>query len=274
MKDNLKSLKNRWLAFFKIIGDPWVIILFIGVILLIISSSFLTISESIKNILVVIISIVSSLLGGIFAKRWSDLNEENILIARGNSAIRNLKLLLLNIGQIEKRVSVYISRLKKENNEYELTKTYLEEIIEKCNILEEEVINSIENWTDIIPEANLKTQIGIVTELKSEIDRLSQQITELNKELNVTQESGAQEMTNLVDKLSSKEKELKDFKRKLWEKENELNTSVLSGLTWNTGINIGKIPSLSHTCSICGKEYMPYLGESILNPKCQDCNDK
>lgn len=274
MKDNLKSLKNRWLTFLKIIGDPWVVVLLICVLSLVVSSSLFTISETTKNILVVIISVVSSLLGGIFAKRWSDLNEENLLIARGNSAIRNLKLLLLNIGQIEKRITIYISRLKKESCDYELTKTYLEEIIEKCNILEEESINSIENWTDIIPEANLKTQIGIVSEMKCEIDRLTQQISELNGELKITQESGKQEKSNLVQELSSKEKELKDFKRKLWEKENELNTSVLSGLTWNTGINIGKVPSLSHICSTCGKFYLPYPGEDLFKPKCPDCKDK
>lgn len=160
-----KKLKERWSTFINIILDPWVLILILGVITLILISSKTSGNESLKLLLTVLISIVSSVLGGLFVKRWSDINEEKIIVARGKSAIRSLKLLFQNIKMIENRVTKYIENLNTDKDDFELLKNQFEEVIEKCNMLGEENINSIEDWTDIIPEADITTQIGTLSEL-------------------------------------------------------------------------------------------------------------
>jgi len=279
MEKRKKSLKERWSTFFDLILDPWIIILIVCIVSLIVVSTSLNVESSIRSILTVLISIISSLLGGIFAKRWSDINEEQIIVARGKSAIRSLKLLILNIVQIEKRVKIYIERLRQENSDFELIKNQLEEVIEKCNILEEESINSIENWTDIIPEANIKTQVGILSDLKADKVGLQTEIKNLKIKIKENQEIGEQEKADLKNIINDKEKKLIEVQSNLWNKESELNTSVLSGLTLSTGVDFSNV-QLKPRCVECGKEINSYplydteTGEITYDSKCPECNKK
>lgn len=266
-----KSLNERWKSFINIIFDPWIILLTISVVILICLSLKDNDNELIKSTLIVLISIISSLLGGIFAKRWGDITEEKILVTRGESAIRSLKLLILNISQIEKRISVYIERLNKDSQDYALMKNHFEEIIEKCNILEEESINSIENWTDIIPEANIKTQIGILSELKKDKESLFKQIEELHKELSDNNVLEKKEKDKLNDIIKQKTKDLQDVQSKLLKKETEINTSVLSGMTWNIPINIDNPYLKPRNCIKCGKELEQKSGDIVYSVLCPEC---
>jgi len=232
--DNSKlSLKEKWNNFFNVIFDPWVIFLLIITTVFIIYST--NSNANYKNVLAIftlVISLLSGLLGGVIANRWAQMTELKVLVARGKSAIRGLKLILLNISNIEKRTKDYIIVLEKENKEYKLITSNFEEVIEKCNILEEEVISSIENWTDIIPEvANLKTQIGLISDMKIKQVDLEKDISQLQQEiLNVKTEEGKQKEA-LEKKLVAKESELSNTKDKLKDAERKIETSLLSGLT-------------------------------------------
>ena len=172
------------------------------------------------------------------------MTELKVLVARGKSAIRSLKLILLNISNIERRTKEYIACLDKENIEHKLITSNFEEMIEKCNILEEEIISSIENWTDIIPEvANLKTQIGLVSEMKLRQIDLENDISSLNKEIEIIKEGGSKQKEDLHKRLIDKENDLSDTRKKLRETESKINTTVLSGLT-SSSVSLGSRSSL------------------------------
>lgn len=273
------SLIVKWSNFINIILDPWVLLL----IILVFALNFIAVGSSDKNVIAfttIIISLVSSLLGGIIAYSWAQMTELKVLVARGMSAIRSLKLILLNITTVERRTKEYIDCLDKENKEYEHIVSNYEEMIEKCNILEEEVISSIENWTDIIPEVdNVKTQIGLVSDMKVQLEKLYGDISELNDQML----QGSNEKDELKRIAASKEDELKKTLNELKAAETKINASVLSGLAGSQG-PIGERVSpherikivepnanirLFNSCKKCGRLYTDFGNSDGYCERCQ-----
>lgn len=258
---NKQSLKDKWGNFLNVMLDPWVVIMLIATTAFIYYSTQ-TEDKNLLAIITLIISLLSGLLGGIIANRWAQMTELKVLVARGKSAIRSLKLILLNIVNIEKRTKEYITCIDKDNKEHKLITSDFEEVIEKCNILEEEIISSIENWTDIIPEvANLKTQIGLVSEMKMRQAELEGDISNLNNKITTVKEEGSKQKEELQKKLVDKETDLSKTRQKLREAESKINTSVLSGLT-STPITIGSGSGsylygnvIGSICKKCGKTH-------------------
>ncbi|MEI7509035.1 MAG: hypothetical protein WCJ62_06170 [Flavobacterium sp.] len=234
-----KTLCNKWKDFFNVVLDPWVLILLAATICFICySNSPNTKDKNIISILTLIISLFSAIIGGILANRWSQMADEKVLVARGKSAIRSLKLILINISKIEKRTKHYISQIDKEKIDFLITISNFEEIIEKCNVLEEEIISSIENWTDIIPEVeNLKTQVGVITEMKINEAQLENDVSNLKASLATEKELGESQNKEMLKKIFDSEKALVDMRLKLSAAENKLNSTVLSGLTSSSYIN-------------------------------------
>jgi len=269
------SLKGKWNDFFKVVFDPWVILLLVLTIIFIIYSAN-SADKSILGILTLVITLLSGLLGGVITNRWAQMTELKVLVARGKSAIRSLKLILLNISNIEKRTKVYIECLDKENKEFKLIVSNFQEVIEKCNILEEEIISSIENWTDIIPEVeNLKTQIGVISSMKIRETELQGDIENLNSKIVEIAEVESKEKMQLKSKLYDKEKDLNKTKEELREAERKLNTTVLSGLTASGAYSVGARFGISNfgttvdSCGRCGKSYSP--NGIFADNLCDDC---
>src|SRR5258706_2720185 len=106
------GLKQRWGTFLSILFDPWVLILTGATLLLFFVSSNRTAGSdpALIAILNVLLTLSSGLLGGIVAKYWLDVSETTVLVARGKTAIRSLKLLLNNIDAFEKTADHYIKR--------------------------------------------------------------------------------------------------------------------------------------------------------------------
>ncbi len=202
----MKNLKKRWGEFFSIIFGPWTVVLIASVALLFIFSVGQT-NTTIRSLFFVLITIASAILGGRITKNWVDITEGGIVISRGKSAVRSLKLLLRNISALEQRVKKFEDRTDEIENHPEVTKRNYEEIIEICNLLEEEAVNSIENWTDIIPEADIKTQIGVISELRHSLKKKEDELTELNNELNDTKDRSEEDNKKLEARVKEKVKE-------------------------------------------------------------------
>jgi len=155
--DIKQTLIQRWLIFLNIAVDPWIAIL--SVLNAIIICMNTNNNNSLLSLILSLLTVFSSgILGARLMKIWSDDRNENLLTGRGKTAIRNLVLLIENIGIIKKRIQIYITRQNEEQSRKSTILSF-EELIEKCNILEREVINSIEIWSDIIPDANISTKL-------------------------------------------------------------------------------------------------------------------
>ncbi len=215
----MKSTRDRWEDFVKIVWDPWIILLVVGTICLFIALGKQS-SREVIAILTFIVSVASGILGGLLGKRWDDLVDEKVITARGKSATRDLKLLLRSVASLESRVRLYLARYvgapQEESQTPEVVKVYLEEIIERCNIIEEQVINATENWVDVVPDlANVSTQIGVITDLKEKVRGLEGDLHSVSEEQAVTKDRSEEEVRALREEKRQIAKQLLEAKQQL-----------------------------------------------------------
>jgi hypothetical protein len=199
--DSLKDLCSSWKHFITILFNPFVLILIFASYFLLVYSSRQN-DLSIISLLTILISTCTGLLGGILTKKWEDITQEKTIVTRAKSATRNLQVLLESIISLEKRVSQYQKRLladkeKKFIND-EVIKTYLEEIVLECVNVEEDIINSIQDWTSILPEADLKSILNYIGKLKAEYQEVQSQLEKVNEELLSTNKRTQEETDKLL----------------------------------------------------------------------------
>jgi len=227
----MNGFKSRWSAFFFSIFDPWILILLIATIAL--ATALLQQTDTILvATFTVLVSLTSGLLGGVIGKRWEDITGEATTKARGKAAIRSLKLLFGSTAALERRSRLYLSRYtrtKSSRSSHDLVSTYLEEIIERCTTIEEEVLSSIENWTDIIPEADVKSQIGLITELKLKVDALTADLKRRNVDLKQSKGRSQAEIDKLTREKEKKEKELDSVRRELAQRSSNFGPPISTG---------------------------------------------
>lgn len=204
-KKRWTQLGQNWMGFLALVLDPLVLFLLVAAILL----GVVVVTQRdpvVVAVLTIILGVASGLLGGVVSQKWSALTEEKVICARGRLAVRGLKLLLGNITALERRVREYLERHAASNGTPTLTpavtQTCLEEIIERCVVLQEEALSSIENWTDIVPEADIKTQIGVITQLRLKLAAQSAQVADLTAKLEETKGRSRPEILHLEKTLA------------------------------------------------------------------------
>jgi hypothetical protein len=262
------QLSERWITFFKIILDPWIILSMTFLVLLVVVSKHAD-NVPLRIILTTLVAILSMIIGSVFIRRWMEFHDEKNMILRGKLDIRHLKLIYFNLIQIETRTEKYIKRMDENVSNPELVKSNYEEIIEKCKLLEEECINAIENWTDIIEEANVKTRISKLKFLKAENDKLQIEISDLEKQMTEGGITSGEIMSKIKDQLEQKKLDLKEIRILIWEKEKEINASILSGMT-GSYLPKDTIYSIYKSCPICGSFY----SGSYICPFCSEPSTK
>ncbi len=191
------ELKRNWTTIITIVLNPLVIIFILISFLLILYSTKLT-DPRLSIILSIILSVITGLLGGVVSKKWDDLLQERIISTRAKSSVRNLQLLLDNSISLEKRVISFIKRITEPSNQNNITseviKTYFEEIITQCLTIENFIINSIQDWTDILPQANIESVITNIREMKNNIVELQSRLDFVNHELELSKEKTLEEI--------------------------------------------------------------------------------
>lgn len=288
----MTPLRDRWRAFWAIILDPLSVGLLISTAFLAIVLVFQT-DRIIVATLTFLVAVFSGVLGGVLGKKWDDLTGERIIVARGKSAIRSLKLLLGSAVALERRVRQYLGEYlaenEKKNASPEIATTHFKEIVDRCVLLEEGILSSIESWTDITPEGDIKTQIGVISELTRKVDNLTRDLDTLGSELQETKGKTEKEMETLRAEKKQKEKELSELRREL------TGSSIRFGLPLTAGnAQLSDGPLLGATgghitglgapliatsllmpkpiCSSCGKEYQDPLGGITIDKLCPDCS--
>src|ERR1017187_9198216 len=101
------DLGARWSGFLMAVLDP-------GTILLLITTLAFVYGATVQNnkpltaMFSALAAVCSSIFGGLVTNRWQESAQTEVLVARGKSAIRNLKLLLSSVGGLERRVNCYL----------------------------------------------------------------------------------------------------------------------------------------------------------------------
>lgn len=270
---SMKTIGQRWSVFFQVIIDPWVIALTgLGIFLGFILNS--QDDPEVVTALLVIISLMAGVGGAITTSHWKKITEGGTIEARGQVAVRGLKLLLVNIVGLDRRVQVYLERQKSEKKRNSVVENYLEDVIGRCTILQEEALSAVENWTDIVPVANIRTQIGIITDLTELVRSKETEISDLKSESKEAEGKDKKTIDSLNNQIQEREKELTNTRRQLAAAEN----SGLSGFTINTGvippytINTVGVPSFTIDSPILGMAGSP-AGGLILSSTCSSCGE-
>lgn len=160
-------------------------------------------------------------------------------------ANRGLNTLLSNVIGMERRVRVYLQRFTdtkyKKDVSSEVLKTYFEEIVEACVSLEEKVINSIEDWTDILPDAEIKSVVDLIRDLKEKYSNSISELKKVNDALQETRVKSAKsdaEIDKLIDEKKKITEELKRIDREVQDKTRQVGIPGISGslITGSTGL--------------------------------------
>ena len=180
--ENTKSyLKNHWGVLARIILTPETLFLNMLILAMITSTYFISLSgNALVLVLVVsVLALLSGLLGSYLTSAKAKVIQKEVVRERGYITIRSLNLLLSHIHSIKKRMNVYMQEFNNQDINHDLLRSHFGEIVEKCNNLFEDAVNSIESWQDVIPEANLRNQIRKVSNLKAEMAQCINDLKEL-----------------------------------------------------------------------------------------------
>ncbi|MFQ5772856.1 MAG: hypothetical protein ACE5HX_20130, partial [bacterium] len=107
-------------------------------------------------------------------------------------------------------------------------------------LIEEEIINSIEDWTDIISDANIKNHIEAFIDLKLALYYLHKEIERMNSDIKKSRGPAQKGVQELKLKIKENEKEISQLQKNLLERKQMLNNSILSGIAnpiLNSGIS-------------------------------------
>lgn len=267
-------MKEQWGFFLRIVLNPWVIIT--GIVIYLLMNFSPEDGSSLSVVNNIFIWLTSAVFGGIISKLWIDQVEEKVIVSRGKAAVRNLNLLLNNISSFEKRINSYKDKISYKEQSEDTIMSYFEEIEDRCNVLQEEVLNSIENWTDILPKANIQSQIGIITAIKGEKEELEIDIEKLHEKVKENKGKSEEERKELENELSVKSQELSKLKKELRGKEYKFAGSIvgrdINAETLDTNYNIDISSKIEvKKCIECDKSYFPTIS-SFDNGKCSECS--
>ncbi|TQV82843.1 hypothetical protein [Aliikangiella coralliicola] len=210
----MKDLSHRWKLFGSMLFDPWTLILAIAVLALL-WLSYGQPDPKFATVLNILIILSSTIVGARVTKQWSEINDGGIVKEKGKSAVRNLKLLLRNIEALDIRVRTFKENSSDSPIETKLIQNNFEEINEFCNLLKEEVVNSIENWTDILPELDIATQIGEISNLAKTLKDTEDEKNLLEMKLKTKEEMSAEESNRIHNLIQDKDQMIIDLVKQI-----------------------------------------------------------
>ncbi len=216
-------------------------------------------------------SVAAGILGALIWDRWIRLTGRSVLVDKGQSAIRSLKLLWRNLNACQGRVTTYLDR-QKTGVAGDVVNTWLEEEIQRLATLQEETLNAISNWTDIIPEADVTSQLALYRELQASVLTLKTAKEELEAGLKRVSGVDTERALELNRQFRKREAELEEVKKQLTVEAVRLGTSVLSGLSEPPAsmVRIGLDPLQSSEIHR-GSDDVKFIG---LIGRCEQCGEK
>ncbi len=216
-------------------------------------------------------SVAAGILGAVIWDRWIRLTGRSVLVDKGKSAIRSLKLLWRNLNACQGRVTTYLDR-RKTGVTGDVVNTWLEEEIQRLATLQEEALDAISNWTDIIPEADVTAQLAPYRELQASVLTLKTAKEELEADLKRVSGVDTERALELNRQFRKREAELEEVKKQLAAEAVRLGTSVLGGLSGPPAsmVRTGLDPLLSSEIH-GGPDDVKIIG---LIGRCEQCGEK
>lgn len=232
-------LKSAWKRFGQIILDPWNLILLAAIVALLVYAANSK-QPGVVALLQILVSLVSAVLGGRIVRYVDSLVEGSVLVARGRTAVRSLKLLLRSVSSLEERVQTFLVGADEASGSNVVTKRNYEEVISSCRLIQEETVSSIENWTDIVAEADIESLIGVITSLRQQVAVTGVELQELRENFGRVAEVTSEQTQAIVDK----ENELMQVKAQLSAANSQLVFSGSSSSSGRSNVDLMTLPAV------------------------------
>ncbi|MCK4635357.1 MAG: hypothetical protein KAT32_00685 [Candidatus Moranbacteria bacterium] len=207
------SNKEKWKSVWNIIIEPINSIIIISTLFLIAYSVFNKHQDD--AFLSSMLNIIISVLAGIIGSRIKDKIDENKILNKGKGAIRSLELLASDIRDFQGDITGYCENENIKDDENEFYKNSLVEISRKLNGLRKLTINSVEDWGDLIPDANIQDQIKNIINKERKADKLVVERNNLKVEIKELKESSERESEESKRELVKRELELEKKEEKI-----------------------------------------------------------
>ena len=169
-------------------------------------------------------SVAAGIAGSAFDRMWCAWTNENVIQARGRSAIRGLEAQLRFSNSLRARIATCLERHIHVPLDDPETRYLLEELAGSHLQLAHLGLNAIEDWQDVVPEANMTTQkakilksLDTYESRREEVDRLRTELEQARDDAEGTQEELAGmrvELTESLCALSEARERIKVLARK------------------------------------------------------------
>ena len=208
----MSSWKSRWGCFLSVMTDPWTLCLLGLTLALTWVATTSTINQSwIPVFLNSLVAIFAGILGARIWEQWTDYTGAQVLTSRGRAAVRALRLLLNRTKALEDRIVQMHQRHLEKALSGDVIAMFLEEARGSCQSLLEQTVTSMENWIDIVPEADVRSQIGVISALNHELQQRIEEKSALEKTLSESKGQSNEETKRLRDKIAEKDKKISEL---------------------------------------------------------------
>lgn len=214
------ALGQKWTALGQAVLDPFFLISFLSSLVLGLFSVQIK-DTGVNALLTILLALSSGVAGARLTNEWQALTEGKAIEHKGRTAIRGLKLLFNSISMIQERTRYYIAHIKETPGSSATITAGLEEIVEKSKLVQRQALNSIEDWNDILPEADIGTMVDELSALENKYeDQLK-----LTSELQERQEHQLTELEQLRQVASDKDATSAEMIAKIEALEQQLSTT-------------------------------------------------
>ena len=226
-------IKKAWGAFWIVLTDPWVVCLLVGSGLLFWLAQK-PLQGSSGALVQLLLAASTGVLGGRVASMINTVTGETILRGRGTVAVRMLNVLLKNIDSIEQRTASFLRGARDNEQGGAITERNYEELISWLRALQDQAMSSIDNWTDIVPEARITAENAVLSKVKSLLEERESEVNAVRQELELTKANSEREKQELavglayqLDEVIQRQIEIKKLKDSLATTQSQLAAAEL-----------------------------------------------
>lgn len=280
----MKNLKEKWSNFLGIALGPGSIIFVVLAIASLGLSFYFQGNQEMSILLAVLGSVFGGVAGSFIRDDYNKISGENILEKKGLSAIRNLKSIERQLGNIRLWIAGFAKgKITKEQ------KNVLNEIDRHISTTQLNIQSGFSDWVDMVPElAQEAGRIAEISKKQQEVLRIYvEELLEKKKELVASKDE--KRVDELKKRISTLEKQIKDIRS---DSARSIGVSVpLSGtpITGNMPFTLGSsklgiadsILSVGGglKCMNCGKSLeQQNLGalsiSNVYDSYCNECKSK
>lgn len=244
MKKELSN-KEKWSLVWEIIFDPKMIILAILIIGCLVGF-YMKDDADMRYVIGAFIAILSSIYSGIASNKWLSATEMQLIEMRGRSAIRNLSSIKSRISSVEHRIHCFLKECEGQQN-VDLIKAHFEELDYSIIDLRRSTIDAIENWQDLIPEADYSEYLKREKQIQKEIEKSRIKLESIKSE--------GQE--------AAQKKEIQELQTEIIDLQNQLSECRNDSPFYNGSIH-------QYTCDNCKCEWSAPYGDPA-STQCPQC---